>query len=559
MTEMSLLAKVTIVLLVSLVAIRLARRTSASVRSLMAASTFAVVLALPIFSAALSPVAVGVPVLAAAPTTPSALRVPAEVDALAQTHRQAPLFAASLSGHPPMSFWLRATWLFGSIVALGPIVRTLWRQRRLRRHATSWSHAQSLTRSLAREAGVSRPIETLLREDVRAPLTMGVMRPVIVLPGDAVGWSETDLHRALLHEIEHIRRNDWAVHVLARVACAIYWFHPLVWIAWRRLRLDTERACDDGVLRCAEGAAYAEQLLLLARRLSASSSAGVFMASRTDLATRISAVLDSSQRRDRPSPLTTVATMVAVLVMLLALSPLQAVRASAPNSDSAADHLTARLTGRLVDPFGGPVENVKLYLEQVWGESHQGQTDQAGRFVFDALHPGTYLLAAPMDFVPPTTIVIAPGEYVERDIRMAIDTLTDSFTVCADCPPEIDTYVPPESLVAEFQRDREASWNQPVRSPEPVGGWEFYWSRLPAYPQALKNARLEGRVVVEGRIGIDGFASDLRVLSPVHPALASAALEAVQAERWEPGRVRGVAVEVPLRMTIEYILRARGL
>jgi len=54
------------------------------------------------------------------------------------------------------------------------------------------------------------------------------------------------------------------------------------------------------------------------------------------------------------------------------------------------------------------------------------------------------------------------------------------------------------------------------------------------------------------------FASGLRVVSAVHPALASAALEAVQAERWEPGRVRGVAVEVPLRMTIDYILHARG-
>jgi hypothetical protein len=42
----------------------------------------------------------------------------------------------------------------------------------------------------------------------------------------------------------------------------------------------------------------------------------------------------------------------------------------------------------------------------------------------------------------------------------------------------------------------------------------------------------------------------------VHPALASAAVETVQADRWEPGRVRGIAIEVPLRMTIAYILRA---
>jgi len=299
-------------------------------------------------------------------------------------------------------------------------------------------------------------------------------------------------------------------------------------------------------------------LLILARRLAASSATGLFMAGRTDLAARISAVLDSSQRRGRPTLRSTIAMMTAGVLVLLAIAPVRVIRASVSEAVGESRPTTARLTGNLFDPFGGAVENVTLYLEALWGESYQGRTDEAGHFVFDTLHPGRYTLSAPMDFVPPTTIVIAPGEIVERDIRMEIDTLTDAFTVCAECPADIDTYMPPDSLVAEFQRDREASWNQPVKGPEPVGGWEFYWSRLPEYPRALKDAMLEGTVVVEGRIGIDGFASGLRVVSAVHPALASAALEAVQAERWEPGRVRGVAVEVPLRMTIDYILHARG-
>ena len=90
-----------------------------------------------------------------------------------------------------------------------------------------------------------------------------------------------------------------------------------------------------------------------------------------------------------------------------------------------------------------------------------------------------------------------------------------------------------------------------------MGGWEFYWSRLPEYPRALRDAGLEGTVVVEGRIGTNGVASDLKVTSDVHPALASAAVKAVQAERWEPGRVRGVPIEVPLRMTIDYVIHPR--
>jgi TonB family protein len=240
------------------------------------------------------------------------------------------------------------------------------------------------------------------------------------------------------------------------------------------------------------------------------------------------------------------ATAPGVMLVLLVIAPVQVVRAS------------ATLTGNLFDPFGGAVENVKLYLEQIGGtESYQGRTDQTGHFAFKALPAGTYRLAAPMDFVPATTIALPAGAAAQRDIRMEVETLTDTFTVCADCPPEIDTYVPPDSLVAEFQRDRMDASNQPVKGPEPVGGWESYWSRLPEYPRALRDAGLEGIVIVEGRIGTDGLASDLKVVSDVHPALASAAVRAVQAERWEPGRVRGIAIEVPLRRTIDYILRAR--
>ena len=547
MTELSLIAKVTLVLLVALAAARLAARASASLRSLILTSAFGVLLALPAVSLALSPMAVSVPVRVVPMTTIAETQPTARISIADSIGQQGtPRSSRTPIARVSIDFWLRTIWFAGSMVGLLQIVSALWRMQAMRGTAVRWTARDALVIEAARDAGVRRAIETRLREDARAPLTMGLVHPVIVLPIDAQSWTDSDLRRALSHEIEHIRRNDWTVQTLARVVCAIYWFHPLVWMAWRRLRLDSERACDDGVLRRADGAAYAEQLLLLARRLTSSSAIGLFMASRTDLSTRIAAVLDSCQRRERPGRLSTIAIATAVTLVMLAIAPVQAVRAS------------AALSGHLFDPFGGSVENVKLYLEQIGGPaSYEGRTDEAGGFVFNTVRAGTYRLAAPMDFVPATTIRLAPGDAAQRDIWMSVETLTDTFTVCADCPTEIATYEPPASLVAEFRRDRQDSWSQAVKGPEPVNGWESYWSGLPEYPQTLKDAGLEGTVIVEGRIGTDGFASDLKVVSDVHPALANAAVEAVQAGRWEPGRVRGVAIEVPLRMTIDYILHPR--
>ena len=81
-------------------------------------------------------------------------------------------------------------------------------------------------------------------------------------------WSELDLQRVFVHELEHVKRFDWLTHISTRAICSFYWFHPLVWIAWRQISLEAERACDDAVVVQTEREDYADQLVGLARRLS---------------------------------------------------------------------------------------------------------------------------------------------------------------------------------------------------------------------------------------------------------------------------------------------------
>lgn len=99
-----------------------------------------------------------------------------------------------------------------------------------------------------------------------SPHVAGLFRSVVMMPPSAAGWSSEERQAAFVHELTHIRRRDRRTQALAQLACAIYWFNPLVWIAAAGLARERERACDDEVLRVGvKPSAYASLLLDLAR------------------------------------------------------------------------------------------------------------------------------------------------------------------------------------------------------------------------------------------------------------------------------------------------------
>jgi uncharacterized protein (TIGR03435 family) len=182
--------------------------------------------------------------------------------------------------------------------------------------------------TLAIEAGIHRRIKMLLHEAVSGPMTCGVAHPTVLLPVDAPAWAKEDLRRAIIHELEHVRRGDWVTQCFARVMCACYWFHPLVWIAWRRLVLEAERACDDAVLRRAEATCYADQLVALAERLSSTSNRPLLaMANPGDLAMRVRSVLDPRQRRGRAGRFCLALTCATAALFVIAVSSIKIVSA----------------------------------------------------------------------------------------------------------------------------------------------------------------------------------------------------------------------------------------
>jgi uncharacterized protein (TIGR03435 family) len=326
MTAISILVKVTFMLALALAAVHAARRSRAAVRHVVLASVFGALFALPL--AAIVTPTIRVPVMMPAPAQTVVLSLD-EFEGRATPPINVGASPAATSGvtwrRPAAA--LTGLWSIGALLFVLPVIVGLWQVRSLRRTGTPWPDGLSIVQRLAGDAAVQRPLSVLLHDAVSGPMTCGAFRPAIVLPADAPRWPIEDLHRAIVHELEHVRRVDWLTHCVARVVCAAYWFHPLVWIAWHRLVLEAERACDDAVLHRGEAADYADQLVGLAERLSEVRHQPLLaMANRTDLAARVRAVLDRHQAR---GPAGALAIRIAAGLAALAVTAMSPLRIAA--------------------------------------------------------------------------------------------------------------------------------------------------------------------------------------------------------------------------------------
>ena len=580
MTELALVVRATALLVVCFAILGLLRRSAAALLALILTLTFAALLLLPVAGGVLPSMRVANPVPKAGATVPRMLghMAPAPIAVTIVARATAP--AARTMSLPSTARVLGIVWVIGLLLCVAPVCATIWRASRVRRRATRWDHGEAIARSILDGRGAIPSPRVVLDDAAAVPFTYGLRAPEVAFPHDATDWSDDDLQRALVHELEHVRRRDWAVLLGSRLVCAIYWFHPLVWLAWRRLRLEIERTCDDAVVRVSEPAPYAEQLVSLASRLAARTPVPLLsMASRSDLASRVTSMLDAAQRRNPPATVSRLLTVTAAVGLLIVVSGGRVTSAPArqqddrivapKKNDMGADVLVngASVSGYLYDPYGNPVDGVVLDIERMWfGPPPPGPkqgpfarnttTDARGHFSFDHMPRGFYGLAAPFtDFVEPAQFTLDVGEHLDRDLHMKIELLTGRFTVCRDCVTRSDPYVVPDSIAKEFALDEKEALAQPVTGPEPAGGWLAAHPTIPEYPEALKKTNLEGMVIVEGTIGIDGVRTKMRVVSAPHAELAKAAIAMLAEEVWKPAYVRGVPVEVPFREQIDFVLR----
>lgn len=155
---------------------------------------------------------------------------------------------------------------------------------------------------LRSQLGIARPVRLRLSRDSAMPLTWGMLNPRILLPAEAASWTEERLRLVLLHELAHVSRFDSPARLAAGLACATYWFQPLIWLAGRKLRIEQEHAADDLVLAAgARPRTYAFSLLEVAGGRAPGLAGGLHaaMAGPSDLERRLSAIV-APRARGRP-------------------------------------------------------------------------------------------------------------------------------------------------------------------------------------------------------------------------------------------------------------------
>ena len=539
------IVKATVITTIALLAVRLVRGSRAAVRHTVLSAAFAILLVLPVAVLVAPPVRVTVPAaVEKRGMVPSGLTASRALPVRSSggASSAGPQAAAPLAG----SLWIWA-WAAGGFLFLLPVGLGLRQVRAVRRAALPWPRGQALVDELALASGLDRHVAVLRHESLPGPMTCGVWHPAVVVPAEAENWGEGDLTRAMIHELEHVRRHDWLTQCLARVVCAAYWFHPLVWIAWRRLVLEAERSCDDAVLARSEPTAYADQLVGLARRLStAARSPLLAMANPADLTTRVNAVLDGRQRRGRAGRISVALAAAVSAVLVLTVSPLRLVATPQTNAaDTRVPQFRAStslvvVTVTVADRYGNAVLDL---TSDDFAITDDGVLQKIILFDFQKLdaqsNAGSYYL---LGYYSPVRAGDDKFHSIQvtgkKEIMAQIESRAGYYAVGPHGQAAADAAIP--------------ATGNPL--PPGVRPPVLLFKKEAEYSEEARKAKYQGTVTLMVEVNPSGTATNLRVVRSLGLGLDEKAIEAVKQWRFKPATKDGQPVTVETQVEVRFRL-----
>lgn len=450
----------------------------------------------------------------------------------------------SVTTSPARSDWMAIAyqvWLAGVIASLAVLlIGAMWLTWLTSRASDAGAQWRLAADDVRRRLGIRRPIRIAVTQHPAMLVTWGVIAPVILLPRSAASWPADRIQLVLAHEMAHLVRRDWLFQLLAEMLRAINWFNPLFWIACARLRRESEYACDDIVLALGTGGSvYASHLVDLARSFSAHGRTWLpapSIARPSTLERRVRAMLNPQLDRHPVS----MKSRVALATMLLAFALPIAAATQAP----------ATPTGIVEDPSGRPLADATVRMTAIDTDAvFETRTDGNGHFQFGDVPAGDYLLSARvMGFSGQRQRIRLAGGGMTFTMRMAVGTLRETVTVTGPGGGSDGPRGGASSAVAP----------EPPSCPNNAGGQITPPMKLrdvrPRYKQAWASAGVEGSVLMQARIGLDGRVQAVEVISPGNAELEDEAIAAVTQWEFSPTYLNCEPIEVRMYVTVSFKL-----
>lgn len=138
------------------------------------------------------------------------------------------------------------TWIFGMMVYLACMVFLHMRFRNVLKRSTAYvpSDIRDIVEMCKKELHINASIKVAFQNNMNTPALTLSLRPVLLLPEAMLFMSRDQIELCIRHELTHYKRKDHIASLLLLLVRGVYWFNPLVWIAYRMIMTDMETACD---------------------------------------------------------------------------------------------------------------------------------------------------------------------------------------------------------------------------------------------------------------------------------------------------------------------------
>ncbi len=401
---------------------------------------------------------------------------------------------------------------------------------------------QEALRRYRQDMGIGRSIRIRHSRWIQSPSTWGAIQPVILLPTSALHWPDHLIQSTLLHELAHIKRQDWLVQQLTRCICALYWVNPMAWRAHKLLCSSAEVACDDMALHHGvKKTRYADDLVNVATQVLKQhhTGAAVGMAASdqcSELSVRVRAILNPEGQH---TPMTKASAGLILLLTLCLFMPLASLRANLiERVDYVMDYDLDALS---IDPFASsePVLPTPTLAPPVEAEPEHTVnvspvvTEQE-QTVFD-LDEAKKLIDAErlaLEASAKEKLVSLAKLELQENLPISAPVFEQALAIESRAP-DISTDSPRVKITNPANRINIAA----IEAPSPKN---FV---LPKYPRKAQNRGIEGKVIVEYSLDSHGNVVDARVVSASPKKVFDRqVLKAIKQSTFNPRKVGGLAV-----------------